>query len=106
MAFVATSFAFATAASCFGSASCAAVSASSPRKGVPCVMRFSGTISAALPAKSFAGPGRSYPVEDKAHARSAKSRVSAAEHSGRMSKSEEAKIDARANKVLGKGKKK
>lgn len=28
-------------------------------------------------AKNFAGPGRSYPVEDKAHARAALSRVSA-----------------------------
>lgn len=31
----------------------------------------------ALPKKSFAGPGRSYPIEDKAHARNALSRVSA-----------------------------
>lgn len=31
----------------------------------------------ALPAKDFAGPKRSYPVEDKAHARAALSRVSA-----------------------------
>ena len=30
----------------------------------------------ALPTSSFAGPGRSYPVEDKAHARAALSRAS------------------------------
>ena len=30
----------------------------------------------ALPSKSFAGPDRSYPIEDKAHARNALSRVS------------------------------
>lgn len=30
----------------------------------------------ALPAKDFAGPDRSYPVEDKSHARNALSRVS------------------------------
>lgn len=30
----------------------------------------------AIPTKSFAGPGRSYPIEDKAHARNAMSRVS------------------------------
>jgi hypothetical protein len=30
----------------------------------------------ALPGKSFAGPDRSYPIEDKAHARNALSRVS------------------------------
>jgi len=29
-----------------------------------------------LPSSSFAGPGRSYPIEDKAHARAALSRVS------------------------------
>ena len=30
----------------------------------------------ALPAKSFAGPDRSYPIEDKSHARNALARVS------------------------------
>ena len=29
-----------------------------------------------LPEKAFAGPGRSYPIEDKAHARAALSRAS------------------------------
>ncbi len=29
-----------------------------------------------LPGKAFAGPGRSYPIEDKAHARAALSRAS------------------------------
>lgn len=57
-----------------------------------------------LPASDFAGPGRSYPVEDKAHARAAKSRASAAYNKGTMSKSEENKIDSKANKVLGKRK--
>jgi hypothetical protein len=55
-----------------------------------------------LPKKDFAGPGRSYPVEDKGHARAAKSRASAAVNAGRMSKGTEAKIDAKANKKLGK----
>lgn len=58
----------------------------------------------ALKPAQFAGPDRSYPVEDRKHAAAAKSRASAAAHEGRMSKSEEAKIDAKANKVLGKGK--
>jgi hypothetical protein len=57
----------------------------------------------AIPKAKFAGPHESYPVEDKAHARAAKSRASAAEHRGRMSKAEEEHIDAKANKVLGKG---
>ena len=56
----------------------------------------------ALPAKDFAGPGRSYPVENKAHAANAKARASQAVNSGRMSKGTEAKIDARANRKLGK----
>lgn len=56
----------------------------------------------ALPAKDFAGPGRSYPVEDKAHARNAKARASGAVKAGRMSKGTEGKIDAKANRKLGK----
>ncbi len=59
----------------------------------------------ALPNKDFAGPGRSYPVEDKSHAGNAKARASQAVNAGRMSKSEESRIDSKANKVL-KGKKK
>ena len=50
-----------------------------------------------LPAKDFAGPDRSYPIEDKAHARSAKSR--AAQFASPELK---AKIDAKANGILGK----
>lgn len=54
----------------------------------------------ALPKSDFAGPGRSYPVMDKSHARNAKSRASQAVNSGRMSKSEERKIDAKADRKL------
>jgi hypothetical protein len=60
----------------------------------------------ALPKSEFAGPDRSYPVNDRAHARNAKARASAAVNAGRMSKSTEAKIDAKADRVLGKGRKK
>lgn len=56
----------------------------------------------ALPDSAFAGPGRSYPVQDKAHAANAKARASQAAHAGRMSKATEAKIDAKANRKLGK----
>lgn len=55
-----------------------------------------------LPNSSFAGPDRSYPVNDKSHAANAKARASQAVNSGRMSKSEESRIDSKANKVLGK----
>lgn len=57
----------------------------------------------ALPSSAFAGPGRSYPVENASHAANAKARASQAVNAGRMSKGQESKIDARANKVLGKG---
>lgn len=58
----------------------------------------------ALPASDFAGPGRSYPVEDRGHAIAAESRASAAAHAGRMSSAEEAHIDARAKRTLARGK--
>jgi len=51
-----------------------------------------------LPAKDFAG--RSYPVENKSHARDAKARASGAVNAGRMSKSEEKRIDAKADRKL------
>jgi hypothetical protein len=57
-----------------------------------------------LPKGEFAGPGRSYPIPDKAHAVDAKARASQAVKAGRMSKAEQAKIDAKADKVIGKGK--
>jgi len=59
-----------------------------------------------LPKSDFAGPDRSYPVENKSHAANAKARVSEAVNKGRMSKSEERKIDAKADRVLGHSKRK
>lgn len=58
----------------------------------------------AIPSSKFAGPDRSYPVENKAHAANAKARASEMEHKGKLSSSEKAKIDAKADKVLRKGK--
>lgn len=53
----------------------------------------------ALPSSDFAGPGRSFPVEDKGHARAALGRINNAPPSARP------KIRARAEAVLrGKGK--
>lgn len=54
----------------------------------------------ALPKTEFAGPGRSYPVPDASHAANAKARASQAVNEGRMSKGQEARIDAKANRVL------
>lgn len=59
----------------------------------------------ALPSSSFAGPGRSYPVPDRSHAANAKARAAQAVKAGRMSRAQEERIDAKANRVLGKGKK-
>lgn len=58
----------------------------------------------ALPKSEFAGPNRSYPVPDRAHAANAKARASQAVNAGRMSKEVERRIDAKANRVLGKKK--
>ena len=53
----------------------------------------------ALPDSAFAGPNRTYPVEDKAHAANAKSRAS--QFAGSKLKS---KIDKKANRKLDGGK--
>lgn len=54
-----------------------------------------------LPANDFAEPGkRAYPVQDASHARNAKARASQQVKAGRMSKSEEARIDRKADRVL------
>lgn len=57
---------------------------------------------AKLPAKDFAGPDKSFPIPDKAHAANAKARASQQVNKGKLSPSAAAKIDAKANKVLGK----
>lgn len=59
----------------------------------------------ALPKGDFGMPAsRSYPMPDKAHAANAKARATQMVEKGKLSESSKAKIDARANKVLGKGK--
>lgn len=53
-----------------------------------------------LPAKDFAGPDRSYPVEDASHARNAKARASEMANKGKISSAEKARIDAKADRKL------
>jgi hypothetical protein len=56
-------------------------------------------------AQTRAEPGAkrgSYPTDTKGRARAAKSRASAAEHEGRISRATEASIDRRADRKLGK----
>lgn len=59
---------------------------------------------AAIPASKFAGPGRSFPVENKSHARAALSGASRSEAAGNISAGQRAAIDAKARAVLGKKK--
>ena len=53
-----------------------------------------------LKSSQFAGPDRSYPVPDRAHAANAKARASQQEKKGNLSGSEKARIDAKADRVL------
>ncbi len=55
-----------------------------------------------IPTSKFAGPDRSYPVEDKAHAANAKARATQQVKKGNLSPAAAAKIKAKANRVLGK----
>lgn len=48
---------------------------------------------------------RKYPMPDKAHARNAKSRAAQQYKRGRLSKSQKQRIDAKANRILGKSRK-
>jgi hypothetical protein len=58
-----------------------------------------------LPKSDFALPGsRKYPMPDKKHAVNAKARATQMVKKGKLSESSKNKIDAKANKVLGKKK--
>lgn len=61
----------------------------------------------AMSKSTFGLPGaRKYPMPDKAHAANAKARATQQVKAGNLSPSSKAKIDAKANKILGtKGKK-
>ena len=55
---------------------------------------------AKIKSKDFAGPGRSFPVEDKAHARAAILDAPLAVRSGSITPAEKAAIDAKARAKL------
>ncbi len=56
-----------------------------------------------LSAMAFGMPKeRKYPMPDKAHAANAKARASQMVKKGKLSSSAKAKIDAKANSILGK----
>jgi len=53
-----------------------------------------------LPDSAFAGPGRSYPVQDRSHAANAKARAKQELEAGKLSGSAYKKIVAKADKKL------
>lgn len=56
-----------------------------------------------MPKSQFGEPAkRAFPMPNKAHAVNAKARATQAVDAGRMSKSTAGKIDAKANKIIGK----
>lgn len=59
-----------------------------------------------MPKKEFAGSGKSFPINDKTHARLAISGATRSERAGNISASEEASIKSKARAKLAKGKKK
>ena len=62
-----------------------------------------------LPKKEFGlkqDGEEKYPMPDKSHAANAKARASEEVNKGKLSKSSEEKIDAKADKILDKGKSK
>ena len=56
-------------------------------------------------SSSFALPGKRYPVHDRKHAANAKARATQQYRKGKLSKSQRDRVHARANKVLGKSRK-
>jgi hypothetical protein len=58
-----------------------------------------------IPKSEFGMPGeKKYPMPDRAHAANAKARATHMVKKGKLSKASEEKIDAKANKMLGKKK--
>jgi hypothetical protein len=55
-----------------------------------------------IPTSKFAGPDRSYPVENASHAANAKARATQMVAKGKLSPEAAAKIRRKANVVLGK----
>lgn len=65
-------------------------------------MKLTAAKRKAMPKKSFAGPGRSFPISDKTHARLAISGATRSERAGNISASEASHIKAAARAKLGK----
>jgi len=58
-----------------------------------------------IPKNEFGLPGeKKYPMPDKSHAANAKARATQMVAKGKLSESSKRKIEAKANRILGKGK--
>jgi hypothetical protein len=65
----------------------------------------SSSTRSGLRSSTFGLPGqRKYPMPDRSHAANAKARASQQLARGNLSSSQKAQIDAKANRILGKGK--
>lgn len=66
-------------------------------------MKLSSSARKKVPKSEFGLPGqKKYPMPDKAHAVNAKARAKQMYNKGKLSKSQLAQIDSKANKKLGK----
>lgn len=63
-------------------------------------MKLTAAARKKIPTSKFAGPDRSYPVNDRSHAANAKARATQMVKAGKLSASTASKIRAKANKVL------
>lgn len=68
-------------------------------------MKLTAAARKKIPAGKFAGPGRSFPVNDPTHARMAIGGATRSERAGNISASTAARIKSKARKKLGSGKK-
>jgi len=55
---------------------------------------------ARIPKSKFAGPGRTFPIEDRSHAIAAERLAPRSEKAGNITAGEEASIEAKAARVL------
>lgn len=64
-------------------------------------MKLTTSARKGMPKKEFAGPGKSFPINDANHARAAISGATRSEHAGNISAGEASKIKAKARAKLG-----
>lgn len=65
-------------------------------------MKLTAKARKAIPKSKFAGPGRSFPIEDASHAKAAIRLAPRSEHAGNISHATEERIVSKAHAKLGK----